>query len=73
MAATVQLLMSIDNAGYFEADVSTGNPFREKMTSAPYTLQRDGTVSVTSAPGLGIEIDEDFVRAHPFIPGRNFV
>ena len=73
MAATIHLLASIDNGGYFEADVSRGNLFRETMGSTPYTLTADGTVLPNEAPGLGIEIDEDFVAAHPFIEGPAFV
>ncbi len=73
MAATIHLLKSIDNAGYFEADVSHGNPFREEMTSAPYKVQSDGTVVLPEGNGIGVEVDDDFVAAHPFIPGRNFV
>jgi L-alanine-DL-glutamate epimerase-like enolase superfamily enzyme len=73
MAATIHLLMAVDNRGYFEADVSPVNPFRDQLTSKPYRLEPDGTVSITDRPGIGLEVDEDFLRAHPFIPGRNFV
>ena len=74
MVATIHLLKSIDNAGYFEADVSHGNPFREHMTTAPpYTVQRDGTVTLSDKPGLGVEVDDAFIDKHPFIPGPNFV
>jgi D-galactarolactone cycloisomerase len=73
MAATIHLLKSIDNAGYFEADVSHANPFREKLASTPYTLLRDGTVTLSELPGIGVEIDESFIDRHPFIPGPNFV
>jgi len=73
MASTIHLLKSIDNAGYFEADVSHGNPFREKMSSPPYTVMPDGTVELPDGPGIGIEIDDAFLEAHAFIPGRNFV
>jgi D-galactarolactone cycloisomerase len=73
MAATIHLLKSIDNAGYFEADVSRGNVFREGMTSAPYRLLADGTVILPDRPGIGVEVDDAFLEAHPFIPGRSFV
>lgn len=73
MASTIHLLKSIDNAGYFEADVSHGNPFREDMSSKPYTVMPDGTVELPDGPGIGIEIDDAFLEAHAFIPGRNFV
>ena len=72
MASTIHLLMSIDNAGYFEADVS-GNPFREGVAGRPYTLAADGSVEISNAPGIGLPVDEAFIKAHPFIPGRSFV
>jgi L-alanine-DL-glutamate epimerase-like enolase superfamily enzyme len=28
----------------------------------------DGTLAVPSGPGLGVEIDEDALRAHPYRP-----
>ena len=73
MAATIHLLKSIDNAGYFESDVSRGNPFREAMGTLPYRIESDGCVTLPDGPGIGIDIDDAFLRAHPYIPGRNFV
>ncbi len=73
MAATIHLLMAIDNGGYFEADVSRSNSFRDQLTSSPYRLLPDGTVETSSRPGIGLDFDEAFVEAHPFIPGPNFV
>lgn len=73
MAATIHLLKSIDNAGYFEADVSVGNPFREGLSAKPYTVMPDGTVELPQGPGIGIDVDDDFLAAHAFIGGRNFI
>ena len=72
MAVSIHLLMAIDNAGLFEADVSV-NPFREGVAGVPYTLNADGTVEIGDAPGIGLSVDTDFIKAHPFIPGRSFV
>src|SRR3546814_14022067 len=36
MATTIHALASMDNAGYFEADVAIENPFRTEMTNLPY-------------------------------------
>lgn len=72
-AASIHLLAAIDNAGYFEADVSRGNVFREEMGTLPYQINADGTVEPLDAPGIGINVDEDFLRAHPFIEGKAFV
>ena len=41
MAATVHLLASVDNGGYFEADVSHANLFRDELVSTPYELDAD--------------------------------
>lgn len=73
MATTIHFLSAIDNAGYFEADVSKGNVFREGLGSLPYEIAPDGTVIAPSAPGNGITVDEEFVKAHPFIEGKCFV
>ena len=43
------------------------------MSSLPYRVMKDGTVELPEGPGIGIEIDDKFLEAHAFIPGRNFV
>jgi D-galactarolactone cycloisomerase len=69
MAATIHVLASVDNAGYFEGDISQTNPFRERLVSPPYEIGADGNVAPLEKPGIGVEVDEDFVRAHPFVDG----
>jgi L-alanine-DL-glutamate epimerase-like enolase superfamily enzyme len=73
MAASIHLLAAIDNAGYFEADVSKGNLFRDALTSCPYTVGADGCVRPLEAPGLGVVIDEAFLAKHPVIEGPSYV
>ena len=73
MAATIHFLAAIDNGGYFEADVSKGNLFRDRLTSAPYTLDTNGCVAPLEKPGLGVEVDEDFLVKHPVIEGPAYV
>ena len=73
MAASVHFLAAIENAGYFEADVSKGNLFRDRLTSTPYTLDRDGCVRPLEKPGIGVEVDEDFLAKHPVIEGPSYV
>jgi D-galactarolactone cycloisomerase len=68
-AASVHYLASVDNAWYFEADGSADNPLRTAACSASYTLAADGTVLPLEGPGLGVEVDEDFLRAHPLTQG----
>ncbi len=72
-AATIHFLASIDNGGYFEADVSRGNLFREGLTSTPYTVAADGMVRPNEGPGIGVAVDDDFAAAHPYIEGPAFV
>jgi L-alanine-DL-glutamate epimerase-like enolase superfamily enzyme len=73
MATTIHLLASIDNAGYFEADVARHNPFREQLCSASFELDAQGCVRPLEAPGIGVEVDQEFVAAHPVIDGPGYV
>ena len=74
MAATIHLLAALDNGGYFEGDVSRGNLFRDRLVSpAPYAIDRDGCVAPLHGPGLGLEVDEEFLKKHPVIEGPAYV
>jgi L-alanine-DL-glutamate epimerase-like enolase superfamily enzyme len=73
MAATVHFLCAIDNGGYFEADVSKNNLFRDQLVSTPYQVDTNGTVHPLEAPGIGVEVDEKFLAAHPLIDGPAYV
>jgi len=73
MAATIHFLAAIDNGGYFEADVSQGNLFRDALVSRPYEVGRDGCVRPLEKPGLGLDLDEEFLARHPVIEGPSYV
>jgi D-galactarolactone cycloisomerase len=73
MAATIHFLCAIDNAGYFEGDVSRGNLFRDELVSQPYAVGEDGCVRPLEAPGLGLEVNEAFLQQHPAIEGPGYV
>jgi L-alanine-DL-glutamate epimerase-like enolase superfamily enzyme len=73
MAATIHFLCAIDNAGYFEGDVSRNNLFRDQLVNTPYTVGADGCVAPLERPGIGIEVNEDFLAAHPVIEGPAYV
>jgi L-alanine-DL-glutamate epimerase-like enolase superfamily enzyme len=73
MAATIHFLAAIENGGYFEADISKNNLFRDKLVSTPYRIDKDGNVAPLQAPGIGIEVDEGFLKAHPVIEGPAYV
>ncbi|MBV1797870.1 mandelate racemase/muconate lactonizing enzyme family protein [Siccirubricoccus sp. G192] len=72
-AASIHLLAAIENSGYFEADVSKNNLFRDKLGSEPWRIGRDGNVLPLEAPGIGVEVDEGFLKAHPAIEGPGYV
>ena len=73
MAATIHLLCAIDNGGYFEADLSKSNPFRDELNSTPYEIGQDGCVWPLEAPGIGVEVDEDVIARYPVIEGPSYV
>jgi L-alanine-DL-glutamate epimerase-like enolase superfamily enzyme len=72
-AASVHFLAAIDNGGYFEADVSQLNLFRDQLVPDPCPVDRDGKVWPLDKPGLGVEVDEEFLRKHPAIEGPGYV
>jgi L-alanine-DL-glutamate epimerase-like enolase superfamily enzyme len=72
-AASIHFLAAIENAGYFEADVSKANRFRDELGSEPWRIGRDGCVLPLDAPGIGVEVDEAFLIAHPPIEGPGYV
>jgi D-galactarolactone cycloisomerase len=74
MAASIHVLAALDDPGYFEGDVSKNNLFRDTMVSpAPYTVDTGGNVHPLEGPGLGLEVNEDFLIAHPVIEGPSYV
>src|SRR5215211_1784475 len=73
MAASINVLAAVDNPGYFEGDVAKHNPFRDEVGGIPYALDADGRVKPSERPGLGIDVDETFLRAHPLIDGPCYV
>ena len=73
MAASIHLLASVDNPGYFEADVAKENLFRDKLTSKFCESGNDGCVRPLEQSGLGVEVDEEFLRAHPVIDGPAYI
>jgi len=73
MAATIHFLAAIDNGGYFEADASRANLFRDELTSCPYEVDSEGTVQPLEEPGIGVEVDEKFIARHPVIEGPSYV
>ena len=73
MAASIHYLAAVDNPGYFEGDCAVHNPFRDHLAGIPYTLDANGCVTPSDGPGLGVEVDEAFIAAHPLIEGPCYV
>jgi D-galactarolactone cycloisomerase len=74
MATTIQFLCAVDNPGYFEGDVTSLNPFRDQLADkAPYALDDKGCVRPHEGVGVGLKIDEQFIREHPLIEGPCYV
>lgn len=69
MAASVHLLAAIDNGGFFEADVSHDNHFRDELTSRPFQVSAAGTVRPLAAPGIGVELDEQALARYQVVEG----
>jgi len=61
-AANVQLATAIPNILMCE---TIETPFHEELIKGTIRVE-DGFIVAPDAPGLGIEVDEDLARAHPF-------
>ncbi len=73
VAASIHYLCSIDNAGYFEADLSAHNPFRDQLCNWQAEVDENGNVRPPEGPGLGVEIDEAVLADLPLIDGPGYV
>lgn len=69
MAATLHFLAAIDQGGYFEADVSKENLFRDSLVKAPFVIDKSGCVMPSDEPGIGVEVNENFIKEYPVIEG----
>jgi D-galactarolactone cycloisomerase len=72
-AASIHFLAAIDNGGYFEGDVSKSNRFRDDLVDNPGRIDKDGNVWPLEKPGLGLEVNEEFLAKHPPIEGPGYV
>lgn len=73
MAASIHFLSAIDNAGYFEADVSVYNPFRDELTGKGHQVLNNGTVQALDQPGIGIRINDATLADYPVIAGPGYI
>ena len=73
MAASLHLLTALPNAGYFEADVSVFNPFRDAFGAERLACPEPGCFRAPSGPGLGIDIDPASLARFAPIAGAGYV
>ncbi|MCC2686956.1 MAG: putative mandelate racemase/muconate-lactonizing protein [Paenibacillaceae bacterium] len=62
LAASIQLFAAVPGGAILEFD-SNSNPLREKLFSEPFRIVA-GQVAVSQKPGLGYELDEEFIEHH---------
>ena len=53
--------------------MSRSNKFRDELVANPGEIDKDGRVWPLEAPGLGLEVNQDFIAAHPAIEGPGYV
>lgn len=67
LAATLQVLGSVANEGWLEYihDPPTVTPANQQQIARnPLVVGKDGCVPVPEGPGLGVELDEDFISEY---------
>ena len=60
---SLQLIATLPRAKFVEFNVSQ-SALTSGIARASFSLAADGTVEIPDTPGIGVEIDTDFVRAH---------
>ena len=73
MAASIHFLCAIANSGYFEAEISAINPFRNELSSPGFTAHDDGAVQPLDRPGLGVDVDEGLIEKFVGVAGPGYV
>jgi D-galactarolactone cycloisomerase len=64
VAASLHLVAAAPNAVILEFD-KTYNPLQTELVKTPFELH-DSVIELPREPGLGVEIDWDFVAEHPY-------
>ena len=60
---SLQLISTLPRARFVEFNVSQ-SALTAGIAKASFALQPDGTVPIPDVPGIGVEVDEDFIRRH---------
>lgn len=62
LAADLQLASAFANTEFVE--YLTGSPFIDEIAAGGWKLDKDGMLAISSAPGLGLELDRDAVEKY---------
>lgn len=73
MAASLHLLCAIPNRGYFEADVSQFNPWRDGAFETDLDLHQPKACRAPTTAGLGVNTDDDLPLRFPVIDGAGYL
>ena len=73
MAATLHFLAAIPNGGYFEADMTAFNPFRDVFGADALSTASPARVRPPAGPGLGLEFDPALLGGFPCLSGPGYV
>ncbi len=60
---SLQLIATLPRARFVEFNVSQ-SPLTRGIARASFALAADGTVAIPDTPGIGVEVDEDFIARH---------
>jgi L-rhamnonate dehydratase len=60
---SLQLIATLPRARFVEFNVSQ-SALTRSIARASFSLAEDGTVPIPDTPGIGVEVDLDFIRAH---------
>jgi L-rhamnonate dehydratase len=60
---SLQLIATLPRARFVEFNVSQ-SPLTRGIAQASFALAADGTVAIPDTPGIGVEVDEDFIARH---------
>lgn len=55
------------------AILTDANKLRDELGSEPWRIGPDGCVRPLERPGIGVDIDESFLPAHPVVEGPGYV
>ncbi len=73
MAASLHFLSVIPNGGYFEADMTAYNPFRDVFGAGSLEGTHAAQFYAPDSPGIGIDFDPAMLDAFPAITGPGYV